>query len=40
VEKSEGKKSPLRRTRHKWEDNNKMDLREIWWGSMDWIDLV
>jgi hypothetical protein len=22
---------PLRRLRHKWEDNIKMGLREIWW---------
>jgi hypothetical protein len=21
-------------------DNIKMDLREIWWGNMDWIDLA
>jgi hypothetical protein len=27
----EGKK-PLRRTRHRWEDGIKMDLREIGWG--------
>jgi hypothetical protein len=25
--------------RCRWEDNIKMDLREIWWGGMDWIDL-
>jgi hypothetical protein len=31
---------PLRRTRRRWEDNIKMDLREIGWGSMDWIDLA
>jgi hypothetical protein len=23
-----------------WEDNNKMDLRELGWGFMDWIDLA
>jgi hypothetical protein len=23
-----------------WEDNIKMDLREIGWGGMDWIDLA
>jgi hypothetical protein len=30
---------PLRRSRCRWEDNIKMDLREIGWGGMDWIDL-
>jgi hypothetical protein len=24
----------------RWEDNNKMDLGEIGWGSMDWIHLA
>jgi hypothetical protein len=28
------------RSRHIWEDNIKMDLREIGWGDMDWIDLT
>jgi hypothetical protein len=31
VGKSEGK-IPLARPRHRWEDNIKMDLREIGWG--------
>jgi hypothetical protein len=35
----EGKR-PLRRPRRKWEDNIKMDLREIGWSGMDWIDLA
>jgi hypothetical protein len=35
----EGKR-PLRRLRRRWEDNIKMDLRRIGWGSMDWIDLA
>jgi hypothetical protein len=39
VEKPEGKR-PLGRPRHRWEDNIKMDLREIGWGGMDWIDLA
>jgi hypothetical protein len=30
----------LGRPRHRWVDNIKMDLREIGWGSMDWIDLA
>jgi hypothetical protein len=34
----EGKR-PLRRPRRRWEDNIRMDLREIGWGGMDWIDL-
>jgi hypothetical protein len=24
----------------RWEDNIQMDLREIGWGGVDWIDLV
>jgi hypothetical protein len=36
--KPEGKR-PLGRPRRRWEDNIKMDLREIEWGGMDWIDL-
>jgi hypothetical protein len=27
-------------TRPRWEDNIKMELREIGWGGMDWIDLT
>jgi hypothetical protein len=26
--------------RRRWVDNMKIDLREIGWGGMDWIDLV
>jgi hypothetical protein len=33
-------KRPLKRPRRGWEDNIKMDLREIGWGGMDWIDLA
>jgi hypothetical protein len=36
--KPEGKR-PIGRSRRRWEDNIKMDLREIGWGGMDWIDL-
>jgi hypothetical protein len=39
VGKPEGKR-PLGRNRRRWEDNIKMDLREIGWGGMDWIDLA
>jgi hypothetical protein len=37
VGKPEGKR-PLERPRRRWEDNIRMDLREIGWGCMDWID--
>jgi hypothetical protein len=33
------RKRPLRRPRRKWENSTKMDLREIGWGGVDWIDL-
>jgi hypothetical protein len=39
VGKPEGKRS-LGRPTPKWEDNVKMNLREIVWGGMDWIDLA
>jgi hypothetical protein len=39
VGKPEGKR-PLERPRHRWVDYIKMDLREIGWDSMDWIDLA
>jgi hypothetical protein len=39
VGKPEGRR-PLGRPRRRWEDNIKMDLREIWWRGMDWIDLA
>jgi hypothetical protein len=39
VGKPEGKR-PLGRPRRRWEDNNRMDLREIGWGGIDWIDLA
>jgi hypothetical protein len=31
---------PLGRPKRRWVDNIKMDLREIGWDCMDWIDLV
>jgi hypothetical protein len=37
--KPEGKR-PLGRPRHRWVDNIKIDLREIGWDGMDWIDLA
>jgi hypothetical protein len=30
---------PLGRPRRRWVDNIKMNLREIGWDGMDWIDL-
>jgi hypothetical protein len=35
-----GGKKPLGRPRRRWEYNIEMDLREIGWGCMDWIDLA
>jgi len=37
VGKPEGKR-PLGRPKHRWEDNIKMDLHEVVWRYMDWID--
>jgi hypothetical protein len=34
------RKIPLGRPRRRWEDNITMDLREIGWGGMDWINLA
>jgi hypothetical protein len=33
-------KRPLGRPRRKWVDNIKIDLGEIGWDGMDWIDLA
>jgi hypothetical protein len=38
VEKPEGKR-PLRRPRHRWVDNIRMDLADVRWGVM-WAGLV
>jgi hypothetical protein len=35
----EGKR-PLGRPRRRWVDNIKIDLREIGWDGVDWIDLA
>ena len=43
VERFSGKldgERPLGRTRRRWEDNIKMDLREVGYDSGGWIDLV
>jgi hypothetical protein len=39
VGKAEGKR-PLGRPRGRWVDSIKIDLREIGWDGMDWIDLA
>jgi hypothetical protein len=39
VGKPEGK-TPLGRPRRMWVDNIKMDLREIGWVGVDWIDMA
>jgi hypothetical protein len=39
VGKPEGKR-PLGRPRRRWEDNIKMDLKEVGCLCMDWIDLA
>jgi hypothetical protein len=39
VGKPEGKR-PLGRPRRRWVDNIKMDLREIGWDGMDWIEFA
>jgi hypothetical protein len=36
----QGGKRPLGRPRRMWVDNIKIDLREIEWDGMDWIDLA
>jgi hypothetical protein len=35
----EGKRPP-RRPKRKWMNNIKIELREIGWGGMDWIDVA
>jgi hypothetical protein len=35
-----GRKRPLRRPRHEWEDNVSLNLREIGWEVVDWIYLT
>jgi hypothetical protein len=39
VKRPEGKR-PLGRPRRKWVGNSKIDLGEIGWGSMNWINLA
>jgi hypothetical protein len=39
VGKSEGKR-PLGRQRHRWENGIRMELREIGWGSTEWLQMA
>jgi hypothetical protein len=39
VGKAEGKR-PLGRLRRRWEDAMRMDLRKIFWRSVDWMQLA
>jgi hypothetical protein len=39
VGKPEGRRT-LGRPRRRWEDNIKIDFREVGWGGMDWINLA
>jgi hypothetical protein len=39
VGKLEGKR-PLRRPKHRWVDNIRMELVEVGWGDVDWIGLA
>jgi hypothetical protein len=39
MEKPKGKRS-LGRPRHRWEDNFKMNFKEIVWEAVNWIDVV
>ena len=39
VEKPEGRRT-LGRPRHRWEDNIKMDLKEVRCEDMDWIEVA
>jgi hypothetical protein len=33
-------KRPFVRPRHRWEDNIRMDLREMGWEDVDWMHLA
>ena len=39
MRKHEGKR-PLEISGRRWKDNINMDLQEVGWGGMDWINLV
>jgi hypothetical protein len=31
---------PLTSSSHRWENNSRMDLQQVGWGGMDWMDVV
>jgi hypothetical protein len=33
-------KKPFGRPRHRWENNTRMNLREMGWECMDWVQLL
>jgi hypothetical protein len=33
-------KRPLGKPRRRWEDNIRMNLREVWWEGVDWMHLA
>jgi len=39
VGKTDGRRS-LGRHKRRWDDNIKIDLQEVWWRGLDWIDLA
>jgi hypothetical protein len=39
VGRPEGRR-PLGRPRRRWEDNIKMDIQEVRWVDLDWIDMA
>jgi hypothetical protein len=39
VGKPDGRR-PLVRPRCRWEDNSKIDIKDMGWGGMDWIDVA
>jgi hypothetical protein len=39
VGRPEGRR-PLGRPRRSWEENIKMDLQDVGWGGMDWIEMA
>jgi hypothetical protein len=34
------RRRPFGRPMRRWENNVKMDLQEVGWGGMDWIDMA
>jgi hypothetical protein len=40
LENLSGRKRSLGRPRRRWEDNIRMDIREVEWEGVDWMHLV